>query len=327
MKFTWPEPQSFIAIALVAAVIALMFVLAFNSGPSNVDVFKIVVGTLVGAVMTIVGYYFGSSKSSRAKDNTISTLAGNASPPSPPAPASSASTAVSVTDVAKGAAVLALMVFAGALAVMPAKAMAQTPQAMDVPLPKAKAVRVAVSRSGPPIVVAANVAPSRSAVRSSSPPTSSAPTSSAPTSSAPLSATQVQENPLLLVKNFTVGDLQAALADANAQTPPDTAAAACYSALLTVVQSNVASPLPAGPGLFQALQKARDAKALIANLQSPTGPLSALNTACAPLVLDAQSTLLGLGVGIGLVASPVAPAAGIAGVPAAVAAFIAALPK
>ena len=73
--------------------------------------------------------------------------------------------------------------------------------------------------------------------------------------------------------------------------------------------------------------KARDAKALIANLQSPTGPLSALNTACAPLVLDAQSTLLGLGVGVGLVASPVAPAAGIAGVPAAVAAFIAALPK
>jgi hypothetical protein len=314
MKFTWPEPQSFIAIALVAAVIALMFVLAFNSGPSNVDVFKIVVGTLVGAVMTIVGYYFGSSKSSRAKDDTISTLAGN---PPPPAPAASASTGVSVTDVAKGAAVLALMVLAGALAVMPAKAMAQSPQAMDVPLPKAKAVRVAASPSGPAIVVAANTAPSRSAASSSS----------APASLAPLSATQVQQNPLLLIKNFTISDLQAALNDADAQTPPDTAAAACYSALLTVVQSNVASPLPAGPGLFQALQKARDAKALIANLQSPTGPLSALNTACAPLVLDAQSTLLGLGVSVGLVASPVAPAAGIAGVPAAVAAFIAALPK
>jgi hypothetical protein len=316
MKFTWPEPQSFIAIALVAAVIALMFVLAFNSGPSNVDVFKIVVGTLVGAVMTIVGYYFGSSKSSRAKDDTISTLAGNAPPPAP-APAASASTGASVTDVAKGAAVLALMVFAGALAVMPAKAMAQTPRAMDVPLPKAKAVRIAASTSGPAIVVAANAASSRSA----------APSSSVPANSAPLSATQVQQNPLLLIKNFTIGDLQAALADANAQTPPDTGAAACYATLLTVVQSNVASPLPAGPGLFQALQKARDAKALIANLQSPTGPLSALNTACAPLVLDAQSTLLGLGVGVGLVASPVAPAAGIVGVPAAVAAFIAALPK
>ena len=37
-KFTWPEPQSFIAIALVRAVIALMFVLAFKTGPSNVDV-------------------------------------------------------------------------------------------------------------------------------------------------------------------------------------------------------------------------------------------------------------------------------------------------
>lgn len=322
MKFTWLEPQSFIAIALVAAVIALMFVLAFNSGPSNVDVFKIVVGTLVGAVMTIVGYYFGSSKSSRAKDDTISTLAGNAPPPAPAAPAVSGSAGASVTDVAKGAAVLALMVLAGALAVMPAKAMAQTPQAMDVPLPKAKAVRVAASPSGPAIAVAANATPSRSAARSSS-----APATSAPASSARLTATQVQQNPLLLIKNFTISDLQAALSDANAQTPPDTAAAACYSALLSVVQSNVASPLPAGPGLFQALQKARDAKALIANLQSPTGPLSALNTACAPLVLDAQSTLLGLGVGVGLVASPVAPAAGIAGVPAAVAAFIAALPK
>jgi hypothetical protein len=314
MKFSWPEPQSFIAIALVAAVIALMFVLAFHSSPGNVDVFKIVVGTLVGAVMTIVGYYFGSSKSSRAKDDTISTLAGN---PPPPAPATSASGGVSVTDVAKGAAVLVLMVCAGALAVMPAKAMAQTPQVMDVPLPKAKTARVAASASGPAVVVAANAAPSRSA----------APANSPPSGSSQLTATQVQQNPVLLIKNFTISDLQAALNDANAQSPPDAAAAACYAALLTVVESNVASPLPAGPGLFQALQKARDAKALIANLQSPTGPLSALNTACAPLVLDAQSTLLGLGVGVGLVVSPVAPAAGIAGVPAAVAAFIAALPK
>jgi len=143
---------------------------------------------------------------------------------------------------------------------------------------------------------------------------------------AKLTTAAVQSNPLALIKTFTVADLQAALADAKAQTPPDTAAANCYAALLTVVQSNVANPLPAGPGIFQALQKARDAKAVLANLQSPTGPLAGLNTACAPLVIDAQNTLLMLGVNVGLVANPAGATAALAGLPAAVAAFLA-LPK
>lgn len=142
-----------------------------------------------------------------------------------------------------------------------------------------------------------------------------------------LTATEVQQNPLALLQQFTVGDLEAALADANAQTPPDTAAAACYKALLAVVQSNVADPLPAGPGIFQALQKSRDAKALIANLQSPNGPLASLNASCAPLVLDAQNTLLTLGVSVGLVANPVGAPVAAVGVPGAIAAFLAALPK
>ncbi len=285
-KFTWPEPQSFIAIVLVLAVVALMFVLAFQTGPANIDVFKIVVGTIVGALMTIVGFYFGSSKSSRAKDDTISTLAGT--PPAAPVPP--ATPTVSATDVAKGAAMLALFVAVGLFGLMtlePARAMAQTPQAMHVPMPKEHKVRVAAAATGPTVAVAANASPV-------------APATSAP-AAGQLSATQVQQNPLLLIKNFAVSDLQAALADANAQTPPDTSAAACYTALIAVVQSNVANPLPAGPGLFQALQKARDAKALIANLQSPTGPLSSLNTACAPLVMDANATLLALGVTTGLV--------------------------
>jgi hypothetical protein len=147
-----------------------------------------------------------------------------------------------------------------------------------------------------------------------------------PAASNQLTPAAVQNNPLALIKTFTAADLQAALADAQAQNPPDTAAASCYAALLTVVQSNVANPLPAGPGIFQALQKARDAKAVLANLQSPTGPLAGLNTACAPLVLDAQNTLLMLGVNVGLVASPVGAPVALAGLPAAVAAFLA-LPK
>jgi hypothetical protein len=116
---------------------------------------------------------------------------------------------------------------------------------------------------------------------------------------------QAQVNPLLVVQQFTVDDLNAAIADANAQNPPDKVAAACYQALLPIVQGGVANPLPASLGVFQALQKARDAQALIANMQSPTGPLAGINAACAPLVLQAQNTLVQLGIMTGAVAAKV----------------------
>jgi hypothetical protein len=114
---------------------------------------------------------------------------------------------------------------------------------------------------------------------------------------------QAQANPLAVLQTFTVGDLQTALADAQAQTPPDTTSALCYTALIPIVAAGVNNPLPAGLGVFQALQKARDAKALLANIQSPNGPLAALNIACAPLVLDAQNTLIQLGIVAGTVAA------------------------
>ena len=137
---------------------------------------------------------------------------------------------------------------------------------------------------------------------------------------------EAQSNPLVVLQQFTVSDLQAALKDAQAQTPPDTTAAACYAALIPFVQSQAQNPLPAGAGVFQALQKARDAKAYLANIQSPTGPLAGLNQACAPLVLDVQNTLLTLGVSVGVIANPAAATATLAGLPAAVASFLA-LPK
>jgi hypothetical protein len=103
-------------------------------------------------------------------------------------------------------------------------------------------------------------------------------------------------NPVVVLQTFTVADLKSALADANAQTPPDTVAANCYMALIPIVQSGATNPLPTGIGGFQLLQKGRDLKATIANLQSPTGPLAALNTACAPLIVDTQATLIQLGI-------------------------------
>ena len=133
---------------------------------------------------------------------------------------------------------------------------------------------------------------------------------------------QVQQNPLLVLQQFTVADLQAALKDAQSQTPPDTTAATCYGALIPFVQSQVQNPLPQGAGVFQALQKARDAKAYLANIQSPTGPLAGLNQACAPLVLDVQNTLLTLGISVGVIANPATAPATLAGLPAAIAAFL-----
>ena len=134
--------------------------------------------------------------------------------------------------------------------------------------------------------------------------------------------TQAQQNPLIVVRQFTIADLQAALADAQAQTPPDIVAVNCYTALIPFVQSQAQNPLPAGAGVFQALQKARDAKAYLANIQSPTGPLASLNIACAPLVLDVQNTLVTLGVSVGVIANPAGAAAAVSGLPAAVAAFL-----
>ena len=118
-----------------------------------------------------------------------------------------------------------------------------------------------------------------------------------------MTAAQAQANPFAVLQTFTVGDLQTALADAQGQTPPDTTSAQCYTALIPMVAAGVNNPLPAGLGVFQALQKARDAKALLANIQSPNGPLASLNIACAPLVLDAQNTLIQLGIVAGSVAA------------------------
>lgn len=112
---------------------------------------------------------------------------------------------------------------------------------------------------------------------------------------------QATANPLVVLQTFTETDLQAALTDATANN--DTAAVNCYTALLPIVQSGVANPLPTGLGGFQLLQKARDAKTLLSNLQSPNGPLAKLNIACAPLIIDAQNTMIQLGiVGGGVIA-------------------------
>lgn len=133
-----------------------------------------------------------------------------------------------------------------------------------------------------------------------------------PSAKQTLTAAQVQQNPLVLLQQFTAGDLTEALSLANAQTPPDTTAAACYTQLLTIVNGlnpSGSTTLPNDIGAFTALQAARDAQSMMANMQAANGPLAALNMACAPLVLSVQNTLIGLGIGAGVIVSGPAGAA------------------
>lgn len=151
-------------------------------------------------------------------------------------------------------------------------------------------------------------------------------------STAPLTAAAVQQNPLVLLQQITTADLQAALADANAQTPPDTTGANCYSALLAL-KANPAFALPSGNviGVFTAVQKARDLKTQLASIAAPNGPLSQLNQGCAAWTQDNVATFIAVGGMVGLVANPVgatgAATAAIATLPAQIAAFLAAIPK
>jgi hypothetical protein len=153
---------------------------------------------------------------------------------------------------------------------------------------------------------------------------------SAQTPSTKLTAQQVQQNPLVLIQQFTVNDLTNAISLANAQTPPDTVAVNCWQTLLPVVQAAQSTGTASSGnalqiGIATAVQDTRDAQSLIANLQSPTGPLAKVNTACAPVVVQLQTTLTLLGVGGGVVAAG-GPAAATSAI-GALNALLLALPK
>jgi len=169
-------------------------------------------------------------------------------------------------------------------------------QAQPVPVHKITVVKHIAKRH--PIVVAQSGMSVAQARRKALPvvAASTTPTPEPAKGAQQISKAAATANPVTVLQTFTVADLTAALADANAQTPPDTTAATCYTALIPIVQTGVANPFPTGLGGFQLLQKGRDLKSMIANLQSQTGPLAAINTACAPLVLSLENTLIQLGI-------------------------------
>ena len=76
--FWWPDPQSFIAVILVTAMVALMFVMCFHAVPDG-DAFKMMLGGFVTVgFSSIISFYFGSSRGSAAKDDTINKIASDA---------------------------------------------------------------------------------------------------------------------------------------------------------------------------------------------------------------------------------------------------------
>ncbi len=140
-----------------------------------------------------------------------------------------------------------------------------------------------------------------------------APTGTQIASAAP-AAPQGPSDPIGQLAAFTVSDLQAASADAKAQTPPDTTASQCYDFLAGVIPT-LQPPTPGNIklGAFIAFQKARD---LANGTTSNSGFLKQLNIACAPLVFDANLTLARLGLvsaGTAATGGALAPFAGALG--------------
>jgi len=83
--FWWPDPQSFIAVVLVLAMVTLVFVLVMRGSVPESDMLKMVVGGLMTTgFATIISFYFGSSKGSKEKDDALINKA--TTPPEVPKP-------------------------------------------------------------------------------------------------------------------------------------------------------------------------------------------------------------------------------------------------
>ncbi len=81
LKLSFPDTQSFLAIALITAVVALIFVMALT-GKTETDTFKIMVGGLMTVGFSnVIGFYFGSSQGSKTKDDTINAAVTNSTTP------------------------------------------------------------------------------------------------------------------------------------------------------------------------------------------------------------------------------------------------------
>lgn len=64
--------QFIVVIAVLTAFLGIVFVLLFRAIPAeNKDPIMLLLGGIVGSVITMVGFYYGSSKGSAKKDEVI----------------------------------------------------------------------------------------------------------------------------------------------------------------------------------------------------------------------------------------------------------------
>lgn len=110
----------------------------------------------------------------------------------------------------------------------------------------------------------------------------------------PQSRPQQASDPLSGFRKFAVTDIQAALDDATENN--DTAAIACWSAMLPIVSKANNTLLPSVPGFFSGIQKARDVVRSVAQVKAGIGPLADLKDKCASIVIDTNTFLLKLGI-------------------------------
>lgn len=106
-----------------------------------------------------------------------------------------------------------------------------------------------------------------------------------PAAAAP-AADPAPTDPLTGLKQFTLADLTAASADAHSNN--DQTAYQCYDYLIKVLPTLPSFKPGSTVGAVLAFQKIRD---LQNGLVSVNGQLKQLNLACAPLVIDTQTTI------------------------------------
>lgn len=128
---------------------------------------------------------------------------------------------------------------------------------------------------------------------------SSVAVTTAPNGPAPaITTVPAPTDPVSQIKAFTLADLQAASADAHAQpTQPgcpsgDCTAYQCYDFLIATLPTLPGFQPQQTLGVAITFQKLRD---LNNGLGGASGALQSLNRACAPLVIDTQTTLNRLG--------------------------------
>lgn len=89
---SWNDTQKILAFVLVVAFIAVIFLWMFHAPSSDAaatSVLNTLVGTLGGFAGMVVTFYFGSSRTSATKDQTIAALTNppaNGAPQTPPIP-------------------------------------------------------------------------------------------------------------------------------------------------------------------------------------------------------------------------------------------------